>query len=64
MASSVKQSRKKAYARAYFTGRDHYRQFSDASKITVRGSARRGYRRGLQDAHFEHKQRQQIKRGE
>ena len=62
MASSVKQSRKKAYAKAYFTGKDHYRQFSDAGKCTVRGSARRGYRRGLQDAHFEHKQRQQIKR--
>lgn len=64
MASPIKHSKKVAYAKGYFTGKDHYRQLKDSSKITVRGSAKRGYRRGLHDAHFEYKQRQQIKRGD
>ena len=55
-------SRKKAYARAYLTGRDHYRQFEDSDRMTVRGSARCGYRKGLKDAHFEAKQRKIITR--
>ena len=53
----VKMSRKKAYAKAYLTGRAHYKQFSDSEKITVRCSAKRGYRKGLKDANFEAKQR-------
>ena len=36
----VKMSRKKAYAKAYLTGRDHYRQFGDADRTSVRCSAR------------------------
>lgn len=57
----LKTSRKKAYAKGYLTGRDHYRQINDSDHITVRGSARRGYRKGLSDAHFEAKQRKQLK---
>lgn len=57
----VKMSRKKAYAKAYLTGRDHYKQFGDADKTSVRCSARRGYRKGLRDANFEAKQRSQLK---
>lgn len=55
-------SRKKAYARAYLTGKDHYRQFEDSKHMTVRGSARCGYRKGLKDAHFEAKQRAALKK--
>lgn len=57
----VKMNRKKAYARAYVTGRDHYRQFGDADRISVRCSAKRGYKKGLQDANFEAKQRSRLK---
>ena len=56
-------SKREAYARGYFAGKDHYKQNKDSDHVTVRGSAKRGYRRGLHDAHFEYKQRQQIKRG-
>lgn len=57
----IKQSRKKAYATGYLTGRSHYRQLKDSNRITVRGSARRGYRRGLKDAHYEAEQRRRLK---
>ncbi len=61
MAKQYKQSRRTAYARAYFTGKDHYKKNRDSDRCSVRGAARRGYRKGMSDAHFEHKQRQRIK---
>lgn len=64
MASSTRKSKRKAYATAYFTGKAHYRDFSDSNKLAVRGSAKRGYRRGLRDAHFEYKQRQRMNDGD
>lgn len=56
----IKKSRKAAYARAYLTGRDHYKHLQHSDHISVRGSAKRGYRRGLKDAHFEAKQRRRY----
>jgi hypothetical protein len=53
-------SRKQAYARAYLTGKNHYRQFPDSDHMTVRGAAKFGYRKGLKDAHFEAKQRKLL----
>lgn len=61
MAKQIRLSRRKAYAKGYLTGRDHYRQIEDSSRFTVRGSARRGYRKGLADAHREYKQRKILK---
>lgn len=58
---TIKTSRKKAYAKGYLTGRDHYKQINESDHITVRGSARRGYKRGLSDAHREAKQRKILK---
>lgn len=63
MANYTK-SKREAYARAYFTGKDHYKQNKDSVRMTVRGAARRGYRKGMSDAHFEAKQRQRIKGSE
>lgn len=57
----IKTNRKKAYARAYLTGRAHYSQFGDSDRTTVRCSAKRGYRKGLKDAHYEAKQRNLLK---
>lgn len=57
----IRTNRQKAYAKAYVTGRDHYRQLGDSDRITVRGSARLGYKKGLKDAHFEAKQRSRLK---
>lgn len=58
---NLKESRRKAFARGYFTGKDHYKQNEDSDRMTVRGAARRGYRKGMNDAHFEAKQRQKLK---
>lgn len=54
-------SKREAYARGYFTGKDHYKQNKDSDHMAVRGAARRGYRKGMSDAHFEAKQRQRIR---
>lgn len=59
----VRSSRKRAYAKGYLTGLNHGKTMKDTKYWDVRSSARRGYRKGLNTAHFENKQRQRYKSG-
>ena len=59
----IRNSRKRAYAKGYLTGLQHGRTMTDSRYYGVRYSARRGYRKGLNTAHFENKQRQTYRNG-
>lgn len=59
--AKYRESKKKAFAKGYFTGRNHYEQLPDSGHGGVRRAARRGYRKGLRDRHFQAKQERLLK---
>ena len=57
----IKTSKKRAYAKGYLAGIDHSRQLSNIHKLTVSGSAKRGYSKGLKHGTYQKKQKMIVK---
>ena len=55
--SKYKQSKKVAFAKGYLTGVDHALNLKDMDHSSVRGSARRGYRKGIKHGTYQVRQR-------
>lgn len=54
-------SQRIAFAKGYAAGRNHYDQLNDSGLYRVRYAARRGYKKGLKDRHYQTKQEQYLK---